>query len=140
MSTTCLYGGAYRNRIEFYDRELARRFRMNRIRRARQIRVKVLTTLVAIILGIILAFSFSSILSNASEENASVEYKYYKSYEIQQGDTLSSIAAAHLGEQAGSLKEYIEEVCFINHLEKDDIIYSGSYLVIPYYSYELITD
>lgn len=62
-------------------------------------------------------------------------YKYYKSYEIQPGDTLTSIAETYTANTQVSVKEYINEIRENNHLYKDTII-SGKKIVVAYYSNE----
>ncbi len=58
--------------------------------------------------------------------------KMYTSYEVQQGDTLYSIAKKNiLGYE--DINEYVAEVMFINHLPSHRII-EGSNLIIPYYA------
>lgn len=66
-----------------------------------------------------------------------VSYKYYKSIEIQPGDTLWSIAETYRsGNSSGiSIYEYISEVRQINSLESDSI-QDSSYLTVPYYETE----
>ncbi len=62
-------------------------------------------------------------------------YKYYTSYEIQPGDTLTSIAQKYTVNSNVSISEYIREVKKNNNLVTDRIT-SGNYIVISYYSDE----
>lgn len=62
-------------------------------------------------------------------------YKYYTSYEIQPGDTLTSIAQKYTVNSNVSISEYIREVKKNNNLVTDRIT-SGKYIVISYYSDE----
>lgn len=58
--------------------------------------------------------------------------KCYKSIEICRGDSLWSIASKNLPEEYSGINAYIADIKRINGL-KDDRIYEGTYLVIPYY-------
>lgn len=69
--------------------------------------------------------------SKASDDHAS--FKYYTSIRIEQGDSLWTIACAHMGEEYNSVQDYIDEVRELNGLKSDDI-HSGQYLTIPYYN------
>lgn len=62
-------------------------------------------------------------------------YKYYTSYEIQPGDTLTSIAERYTANTQQSVPDYIEEVRENNELNTDNIIV-GKKLIIAYYSDE----
>lgn len=61
-----------------------------------------------------------------------VEYeKSFLSFEVKEGDTLTSIAAEYAISEA-EYSDYMEEVKSINNL-KDDTIHAGCYLMIPIY-------
>lgn len=62
-------------------------------------------------------------------------YKYYMSYEIQSGDTLTSIAEKYTANTQQSVADYIEEVRENNELYTDNII-TGNKIIIAYYSDE----
>lgn len=62
-------------------------------------------------------------------------YKYYMSYEIQPGDTLTSIAETYTANTQISVRDYITEVRENNHLYKDTII-SGKKIILAYYTDE----
>ncbi len=76
-----------------------------------------------------------SVRTQAASSPKAPVYKYYTTIQIQKGDTLSQIALDHMTEECGSLDEYLEEICEINHISRDSI-HSGRYLTIPYYSSE----
>lgn len=59
--------------------------------------------------------------------------KVYKSVLIYSGDTLNSIASEHCSEEFKDRSSYIHEVSMINHLNDDDMLIAGNYLIIPYY-------
>ncbi len=72
---------------------------------------------------------------NATNNSDNPMYKYYTSYEIQPGDTLTSIAQRYTVNSNVSISEYIREVKKNNNLVSDRIT-SGNYIVISYYSDE----
>ena len=59
--------------------------------------------------------------------------KYYTSITIQKNDTLWSIAEKNMTPEYRNSKEYIKEVCEMNHLTSYDIT-EGKHLVIPHYT------
>ncbi len=62
-----------------------------------------------------------------------IEYdKSFVSIEIEQGDTLTSIAKEYAKSEA-DFEDYINEVKNINSI-KDDTIHAGCYLMIPVYT------
>ncbi|MFQ9515423.1 MAG: LysM peptidoglycan-binding domain-containing protein [Eubacterium sp.] len=69
-----------------------------------------------------------------SSENEPL-YKYYTSYEIQPGDTLTSIAEKYTVNTQQSVPEYVEEIRENNNLNTDNIV-SGKKIIIAYYSDE----
>ena len=62
-------------------------------------------------------------------------YKYYKSIQVENGDTLWSIAQNNMDEHYSNTSEYVAEVKQMNSLRSDQI-FAGNYLIIPYYSAE----
>lgn len=98
-------------------------------------RKNIILIIMTICLIITASLSMSSFLSNAKNENRQTSYKYYKSINIGNGDTLWSIAQMYMdNEHYKSVSEYIDEVKQMNSLSNDDITY-GQYLIIPYYGY-----
>lgn len=67
---------------------------------------------------------------NISEEP--VSFKYYKSVEIKEGDTLWGIAEQYMTAEYHSIYEYIDELKELNQLTSDDI-QSAKYLTVIYY-------
>ncbi len=91
---------------------------------------------------IILLLTFSSVLlllilfvSVKVDGGAAPKYKYFKSIEIQSGDTLWSIAEEYMSDDYESTADYIREVKFINNIESNRIT-TGNYLTVPYYSFQ----
>jgi len=114
-------------------RESERRRRNNRIRRNRQLRRRILGTISALCMVFLLAVCFGSTSSSAHEENDTVYFKYFESIQVEEGDTLTSIAQEY-ADFHYTVQEYISEVVSINHLESQDMITAGQYIVVPYYS------
>lgn len=56
-----------------------------------------------------------------------------KSIEIQDGDSLWSIAKQYYTDEYASLSDYIEEIKESNNMS-EDTIHTGNYIIIPYYS------
>lgn len=56
--------------------------------------------------------------------------KIYTSYEIKSGDTLRSIAESQAGGSERAVRDYMDEVCAINHIEGDRLI-AGQHICIP---------
>lgn len=67
--------------------------------------------------------------SDSQKEQASL--KYYKSIEIQPGDTLWGIAEQYMTNEYNSIQEYIDELKEMNHLSSDQI-HDSRYLMIAY--------
>lgn len=89
-------------------------------------------TLLFILGGVLLGSSWSE----AKQSSAAVEYpvyKYYTSIELEEGDTLWSIADTYAAKGCQSKNDYIEEVKELNQIDENDI-HSGQHLLIPYYS------
>ena len=64
-------------------------------------------------------------------QNQPVNFKYYKSIEIQPGDTLWDIAEEYITEDYSSVSEYIMVLKEMNSLSTDDI-QAGQNLMITY--------
>ncbi|MGI6008200.1 MAG: LysM peptidoglycan-binding domain-containing protein [Ruminococcus sp.] len=71
----------------------------------------------------------------AESDLSRITYKYYKSYYIETGDSLWSIAKEHMTDEYSDINEYIAEVKKINHLS-DNTVKQGTHICIPYYSME----
>ena len=111
------------------------RIERNRQKRLRHFRRQCFLTGLAIALVFIFTLSYHAIISHATENNTEVSFKYYKSIEINTGDSLWAIAETYAGEQYTSTQDYIDEVMHINHLSDESLI-AGQYLIVPYYSTE----
>ena len=112
-----------------------RRIRNNKIRRQREMKRHMFISLFTLCIAFSLAFGIFSIKTSAKDTSEVIEIKYYTSITISDGDTLWSIASEYMGKHYDSANDYIEEVVAINSL-RNETIYTGQHLVIPYYSAE----
>lgn len=83
----------------------------------------------------LLAMGGSAILTKATtpEDAGKVYYKYYTQIEIQEGDSLWTLAGKYMKNGPyTSRKEYMKEVVELNQLSNVTII-QGQHLVVPYY-------
>ena len=116
-------------------------FRADSSRRRRGRSMRISYFLFILIFSLAVAFfcgiCFGSILSNAEtmEDKANDTFKYYRSVPVESGDSLWEIAQENMTEEYETVQDYIEEVCFINSIDADDI-HAGHYLVLPYYEAE----
>jgi cell division protein YceG involved in septum cleavage len=117
------------NTISYETRSL-----INRNKRQEQVRRNIIILLVlsvAIVAVSILVISFSS---QANDMEHQPSYKYFKSVQIEKGDTLWSIAKENIDyTHYRNTSEYVKEVRKMNSLTSDNII-EGNYIIVPYYS------
>lgn len=95
----------------------------------------ILTCAVVSLLFTAVFISMRFVNVNATNNSTNPVYKYFTSYEIQPGDTLTSIAQKYTVNSDISVSEYIKEVKKNNNLSTDKIT-SGKYIVVSYYSNE----
>ena len=76
-------------------------------KRKQQQRIRGILSISALIIGIVLVFSVSGLVTNARSTNDAPEYKYFTSYELQNGDSLWSIASDYYEDHYKSLNDYI---------------------------------
>ena len=120
-------------RMRIEDVRSERRILKNKIRRQREMKKNFLILVMTVCLIVTCSISLSGFRSNAKDDSTEVSYKYYKSIEVTNNDTLWSIAEKYMdGEHYDSIADYIEEVKSMNSLTNDTIQY-GEYLIIPYY-------
>lgn len=86
-----------------------------------------------------LAFAICLGFSVKAEEQAdpNVTYKYFKSIEVEKGDTLWSIAQRNMSGEYESINEYMDEIVSMNKLTGSKL-HAGQSITIPYYSNEYI--
>ena len=100
-------------------------------------RQKLAILFVAILVIIVGSIAFGSIFSKAHGNliDEPVSFKYYKSIEIKQGDSLWSVAEEYKTEQYASTQEYVDELKQLNGLTTDTI-HDGQHLMVAYYDTE----
>ena len=86
----------------------------------------------ALIIALLLSIIAGKKLVSAHDDrkNEPVSFTYYKSIEVQEGDTLWDIASTYADDSI-SVKDYVRELKAINQLDSDSIR-EGSYLTIAY--------
>ena len=89
-------------------------------------------TVLFVLGGVLLGSSWSDAKKTKAANERPV-YKYYTSIQIEEEDTLWSIADSYANEDYQSKSEYIAEVKQLNQIDEDQI-HSGQHLLIPYYS------
>lgn len=103
-------------------------------RRAQKVQMEkrliVVICIIVISLGILLGSSISAFAS--AREKARI-HKYYTSIQLRQGDSLWELAGEYASTDQ-SEQEFIDEVCEVNGISESNILHSGQYLVVPYYS------
>lgn len=111
-------------------RAYAVKIRKQRARRRRCI-VSVFSILAAFYISAVGSILFTNAHGNASEEP--VVGKYYKSIQIQKGDTLQSLADTYAKDSdKKTIARYIKEVKKLNGMWLNDLC-AGDYLLIVYY-------
>ena len=103
-------------------------------RRAQKVQMEkrliVVIGIIVISLGILLGSSISAFAS--AREKARI-HKYYTSIQLRQGDSLWELAGEYASTDQ-SEQEFIDEVCEVNGISESNILHSGQYVVVPYYS------
>ena len=102
-------------------------------RRQREMEQKRMAVLFCSIVAVVMICSILFGTINTQAAPAEVTTKYYTSIQIESGDTLWSIASEYMTDEYIDINDYIEEICTINHISKDEI-HMGKYIVVPYYS------
>jgi len=115
-----------------------RRIRRNKLRRVRQLRIRVCIAVMTVCMIIISSLLIGSFHLNAKADNEVLTYKYYKSVLVNYGDTLWGIAD-ELKIPADEKSSFVSEVMNINSIINEEDIRAGEYLVVPYYSHEYLS-
>lgn len=105
----------------------------NKINRARQLRRRVALFILSVLTFTFILLIATSTSSSAENLNSQTLYKYYKSIQIQPGDTLDEIADQYVSDGKNSKKKLIKEIMFINNMEDETHLLSGAYIIVPYY-------
>lgn len=113
------------------------RRRQARIRRLRRARVSKCLTALAAVCATVCMILVCSAAYGALDSNASDGFKYYAKVNMEAGETLWDLAGKYMDDvHYVNRKNYIDEVCSINHLKDADSIAEGQTLILPYYSQE----
>lgn len=126
-----------KNIYDMTDREL-RTYR-RKLRRQRELRRRIMTTIMTLCLIVICAVSYHSLRTSANTGNDTISFKYYTNVTVQSGETVWDIADDYIDyNQYKDKNDYIAEVIHINNLDENASIRSGQLLTVPYYSGEFI--
>ena len=98
-----------------------------------QKRIIAIAIIIMVSLGILLGTGISALASNDKTVGS---YKYYKSICIEEGDTLWDIADEYIAGTDMSHDDYIQEICELNNIYKNEI-HAGEYIIVSYYSSDL---
>ena len=129
-------GFGFTRREEMTEREM--RCYRNKMRRERELRRRIVVTVLTLLIVLGFALSYNVLITQATSEIEDISYKYFTSIEVSSGDTLWTIAEEYSdAEYYDSLDEYIEEVKNMNHMSSDTLL-AGQFLIVPYYSQEFI--
>lgn len=113
---------------------------LHRQKRQQQVKRNIMTLIISALAIISLSMLLISFSTEANDMEHQPSYKYFKSVEIAKGDTLWSIANDNIDyEHYKNTYEYVSEVKKMNSLTSDRII-AGSYIIVPYYSSEFVSD
>ncbi len=99
-------------------------------------RMKLLVATFAVLFLIIFVFQgFSNNTSAYANDNNKL---YYDSVLINNGDSLWSIAEQYTDGSTKEIMNCIREIKRINHMSFSETLKSGSYIVVPYYSADIL--
>ncbi len=110
-------------------RSKAKQRRIKEVARNKML-ILLIVTFVIVIGSIVYGTIFAS--AHASSGESDMQYKYYKSIVIEEGDSLWSIASEYCDEHYTDTQTYIDELISMNQL-KSNKIYAGQHLVVAYY-------
>ena len=109
------------------------RARIQALKKKQAIKRQVLLAAVMFLTILATVFVITNCLkaNQVKASSAKEETIYYKTIQVEEGDTLWTLADQYMGNSSFDKQQYIDEVKEINHLT-DDTIESGAYLMIPY--------
>lgn len=99
-------------------------------------RIRSLCTGIGMVLSVCMIFGSFFVSAHENTSDPTV-YTYYKSIEIQPGDTLWDIAEDTKTSEYDSVQDYVQALKEMNNLDSDDI-QAGQYLMIAYNDTEFI--
>ena len=121
-----------------YNHKISKRANESLSKREAVVRIQksilALIVLALVVFGILLGTGMNALAS--SDKDIASYNKYYVSIRVENGDTLWTIADEYIDGFNIEKADYIEEVCEINEISKDDI-HAGDYIVVPYYSQDV---
>lgn len=85
------------------------------------------------LLLIIMVFTVVLATKRVTAKREGYRVKQVTSIEIKKGDTLWSIASAHMTDEYDDVNDYISEIMVSNGLTSDKI-QAGKYIIVPYYT------
>ena len=95
---------------------------------------RLLIGVIAVMLIFTFSFSFGSFFSSAhdAETITAPKTKFFKSIQIEKGDTLWTIAETYRTEEYDSVKDYMQELIRINGIDRsmEDHLKAGDYLTV----------
>lgn len=103
-------------------------------RREHEVRLLRMCVIAMVILACVLIIFIRSSARKADAVSMPT-YKYYTSVEVNQGDSLWSIAEDHMSSGYKDTADLVDEIASINHLH-DDCLDVGQKIIVPYYSTE----
>ncbi|MBM6750571.1 LysM peptidoglycan-binding domain-containing protein [Mediterraneibacter glycyrrhizinilyticus] len=90
------------------------------------------SVIIGALILIVICMGLGTFIASAHEStDDTVVYKYYKSIQIQPGDTLWNIAEETITSEYDSTAEYVSALKKMNSLTSDDI-QAGQYLTVAY--------
>ena len=105
-----------------------------RAKRRQRVRRFVTRRIVPMILALTLIFVFS-ITGKAADKKQNINFKYFTNVCVAPGQDLEDLAVDYCKADI-DLDDYLSEVRSINHLEAEEDVTPGDYLILPYYSEE----
>ncbi len=100
-------------------------------RSVRQLLIGMLFGFLIAVITVLLFMKFTAHSVSANEQRTA--QKYYKSVQLDAGDTLWDLADTEMSTGYSDKQEFIHEVETINHIDANDI-HSGARVIIPYFA------
>lgn len=118
---------------------MSKRRRKNAERRSRRyLTAGFMAGAITVVLIIVISFGIGSFYSSAQEGPEAI--KYYKSVQINKGDSLWSIAEVYMSDDYDSVYDYMTELVELNQLNDHEVdhLQEGDYLTVVYYDTEFV--
>ena len=108
--------------------------KQNAKRRAQVRRQKGILLLISCMFFCSVVILGTTISAKADTKDDVPEYTYYMTIEIQDGDSLWSIASVYAPQNHQDTRSYIKEVCALNHISENQMLHEGATITVPYQS------